>query len=129
MYGTLLKSGLRVVSVAAVVRPKIAKRKAVQVPAVRGIAEGTEVGVVWRDNHRAAPVCEQPVELFHGAHHVCHMFDHMNRADLAEGAVGKRQRVSVEIRQHIRARIRIAVNADRARVFIDSAADVQHRKN
>src|SRR5450755_2248343 len=50
----LAEAGGRVVPVAAVVRAEVAERKTVEMPAVGWVAEGTEVGVVRRDNQQAA---------------------------------------------------------------------------
>src|SRR5437763_3017983 len=52
----------------------------------------------------------------------------MNRANFSKCAVAKRKRNAIEIRDHIRASIEITVDADRARILINAAADIENRK-
>src|SRR5439155_21128291 len=93
--------------------------------AVRGVAEGAEVGVVrGLDAHRTA-WARQAVELLHGADHVVHMLDHMDRKHAVEAVIAERIRGAVEIAQNVGAAGGIAVDADGARPLVDAAADVQ----
>jgi hypothetical protein len=52
------------------------------------------------------------------------MLYQVNGANLAKRRVGERQWEAIEIREDIRARVRVAVYADGARVFVDPAADI-----
>ena len=66
------------------------------------------------------------MELLHGADHIGNMLDHMDRAQLTEGAVAKWVGKTVQIAQHVGAGVRVAIQADGAGVFIDTAPDVQN---
>ena len=84
MHPSLTKSHGRVVAVPAMILPEIPERKAVQVPAVGGIAKGAEIGIVrCHDNHFAAG-SQQPVEFFHCAENVRDMFYDMDCPDFAK---------------------------------------------
>ena len=80
---------------------------------------------MWsRDVHRAAGA-QQPVKLFHCAHHVCYVLDNMHRANFIEAAVAKRIRKAIEIADYVRRRVRVPVNPDRTRILVYTAADVK----
>jgi hypothetical protein len=66
------------------------------------------------------------MKLLHGANHVGNVLDHVNRTQLGEGAVAKWVRKTVQVAQHIGAGVRVAIHADGAGVFVDSAADVEN---
>lgn len=68
---------------------------------------------------------QQPIELFHGADDVANMFDDMNGANFAERAITERERVVVEIGNHIGVGVRIAIKANGARVLINPASNIQ----
>lgn len=89
------------------------------------IAERAEIGVMRRDDYRAAPRREQPMELFHGANDVRDVFDDMNCADLAERVIGKWKREMIEIRDDVSTRIQVAIKADCTGTLIYSAADIE----
>ena len=56
---------------------------------------------MWRNDNGTATGCQQPVELFHGADDVSHVFDQVNRTNLSEHAVAEREREMIQIRDHI----------------------------
>ena len=93
-------------------------------PPVRRIAKRAEIRVVRRHDDNAPTWRKQPVELFHGPDHIGDMFDDVNGPNFAERAVIKREWKMVEIGNHIRLRIRVAIQADRTRIFVDAAANV-----
>lgn len=128
MSGNLTKARTGVISVSSVIFPEVAQRKAVQVPAVCGIAKRAEIGVVWSDNNGTPTGREQTMKLLHRSNHIGHMLDDMNRAYLAKGAVAKREWKLIQIGNHIRARMSIAINPDAAGIFVDPAADIENRK-
>jgi hypothetical protein len=107
---------------------KVTKREAVEMPAVGWVTERTEVCIVRRNDNHAALRREQAVELLHGADHVSDVFYDVDRTDFAEGAVRKGKRIMIEVRDNIRTRIRITIDANRTRIFVDPAANVEDRK-
>lgn len=90
------------------------------------VAEGAEIGVVWRHDDGKAARGQQAVDLLHGSNHVRNMLDYMNGPHLAKGAVGKRKRILIKVGDHIGASIRVAINANCPRVLVDAAADIQY---
>ena len=108
--------------------PEITERKTVQVPTVGGIAKGTEICVMWRKDNGTATGCQQPVELFHGADDVSHVFDQVNRTNLSEHAVAEREREMIQIRDHIGPGAWIPIQAYSAGLFIEPAADIENRQ-
>ena len=109
MGGSLAESRGRVVSKPAVIFTEVAKREAVEVPAVGWIAERTEISVVRRDDDRAAAGSKQAIELFHGADHVGHVLNDVDRAHFAERTVAEWKGEMIEIGDHIRLGGRIAI--------------------
>ena len=81
-----------------------------------------------RDDYGPASWCKQPVELFHCADDVRHVLDDMNGPHLAEGAITKWERILVQICNHVRTRVRIAVEANCAGILVDAAADIEDRE-
>jgi len=69
------------------------------------------------------------VELFHRANNVGDVLDDVDGAKLAERAIAEGKRKVVEIGNYIGAGVRVAVKTDRSWIFIDAAADVEHRKD
>lgn len=125
MDAFLTKSCTGVVAEPGIVRAEVPQREAVQVPAVRGIAERAEVGVVRRrDVHRSAGL-QQPVELFDGADHVGDMLDDVDRADVIEALIAERVREPVYIHDRVRRRARNPIDADRAGILVYPATDVE----
>src|SRR5450432_1580944 len=116
---------MRVISVAGIVLAEIAETETVEVPAMCGIAERAEIGVVGRHDRHCAARFYQPVELFHRLHDVRYVLDNMDGPQLIERLIAKGIRKSIEIGNHVRPRARVAVEADRARKFVDSTADVE----
>jgi len=105
---------------------KVAQGETVQVPLVSRIAEGTEVGVMGRDDEHATAGLKQPVELFHRSNDIRHVFDDVNSTDLAKGGVLKRKRKVVEIGDYVGISITVAINPNCAGIFLDSTAYVKH---
>jgi hypothetical protein len=95
---------------------------------VRGIAERTEICVVWRDDDGASAGREQPMELFDGANDVGDMFNDVDGSDFLNGLIAQRPWEAVEIGDHIGAGVCVAIQANGARIFINAAADVENRK-
>src|ERR1700761_897627 len=77
----------------------------------------------------AAAWSQQPVELLHRPDHVSHMLDDVGCPDLPARAIAERKWKSVEVSEHIRARIRVPVKANGARVLVDPASDIECRKD
>src|SRR5450432_95759 len=98
-------------------------------PAVGGVAERAEIGIVRRLNAHAAAGSHEPMKLLHSADHVGDMLDDMDGSELVEGVVGKRVGDVVEIAENVGAGGGIAVYADRSRILIDAAADVERSHN
>src|SRR5579872_4025577 len=115
----------RVVAEAAVILAEVAERKTVQMPAVGGIAERTEVGVVRCHQKHAPRWRGHAMKFLHGGDHVRDMLDDMDGAHARERIVAKRIRKAVEIADDVGAAARIPVDADGAGIFVDAAADVQ----
>lgn len=105
---------------------EIAERKAIQVPAVGGIAKRAEVGVVRRNDDDPAARDEQPVELFDGAYHISYVFNHVGGADLAEGAVAERKWEMIQVRDDVGPGMRVAIQAYGAGVLVEAAADIEN---
>ncbi|SRR5689334_2919700 len=95
-------------------------------PAVGGIAERTEVGVVRRDDERLAAGTQQAVEFLHGLDYVGDMLDHMNGLQFIEDRVAERVGKTVEVAEHIGTGGRVAVDANGPWEFVDAAADVEY---
>jgi len=92
---------------------------------VRGIAERTVVRIVRGYDPNHPPVLHQTVELLHRADYIVHMLDDVNRAEMIERSVGERIRESIQIADYVRGARRIRIDADRTRIFADTATDVQ----
>ena len=107
---------------------EIAERKAIQVPAVGGIAERAEICIVGRNDNGAAARGEQPMEFLDCPYNVRHMLDHVRGADLAEGAVTKGEREMIEAGDNVGPGIRTVVETNSARVLIEPAPDVENWK-
>jgi len=90
-----------------------------------GVAEGTEVGVVGGSEEDAAAGPGQAMKLLHGADHILHVFNHVDSADLSEGAVAKGVRKAVEVGEDVGAAGGIAVETDGAGELVDAAPDVK----
>ncbi len=67
------------------------------------------------------------MKLLHGADDVGDVLDDMDGAEGVEGVVAEGIREMVEVAQHVGAAARIAVDADSAGIFVDTAADVERR--
>ncbi len=94
-----------------------------------GIAKGTEVGVMRGDDDRAAAGREHAVDLFDRADDVQDVFNDVNRAHFTEGVVGERPREAIDVCDQVSARVDIAIDANRAGIFVDTASDVEDGKS
>src|ERR1700722_15531961 len=115
-----------VIAKPAMVLAKITKREAVQVPAMRGVAERAEVGVMRRRDKKPAAGLQHPMKFLHGPDDVGHVLDDVDSAQLAERAVAKRVWKTIQVAKHVGAGIRVAIHANGSRVFVNSAADVEN---
>src|SRR5215469_12298892 len=79
-----------------------------------------------RFDPQAAAGLNQTVKLLHGADHVGQVFDHVDGAHTPEGVVRERVGEAVEIADDVGGAGRIAVDADRAGIFFNAAADVEN---
>src|SRR5579863_3927794 len=93
---------------------------------MRGIAKGAEIGIVWRHDVHFAALAHQAMKLFHGADDVRYMLDDVNGLQRVKGTVAKRVGKAVELTQNIGPAGRVAIDADRARLLVDPAADVEN---
>ena len=105
---------------------EIAERETVQVPTMSGIAKRTEIRVMRRNNEHLAAGSRKAVKLLHRANHVGDMLDDVNRPDFVERIVAERIGKMIEFAQNIRLDARNAIDSDRAWIFVDAAADVEH---
>ncbi len=64
------------------------------------------------------------MELFHQADDVSNVLNDVNGPHFAERIVAKRKRDMVEVGDHIGGGVRISIQADRAGIFLDAAADI-----
>lgn len=77
-----------------------------------------------RHDNRVSARCKQTMNFFHGAHDVSDVLDHMDSAHFAKRAITERKREAIQIRDDIGARVGISIYPDRARIFVEAAADV-----
>ena len=77
------------------------------------------------DDEGSAAGREQPVQFLHRADHIGDVLNDVDGANLAERAIGKWPGKTVEIGNHVGARVGVPVDADGARMLVDAAADVQ----
>lgn len=123
-----MESRVGVVAEAAVGRAEIAKRKAIQVRAMCGIAKRAEICVMRGDDDDAGGRRGETVKLFDGANDVREVLDDVNGTNLAEAAVAKGIWKAIEIRDDIGIRVRVAIKTDSAGIFIQPAADIENRQ-
>jgi hypothetical protein len=95
---------------------------------VSRITKRAEIGVVRSHDHHPAARGHDTVELFHRADYICYMFDQMDGADFAEGIVTEGKGDLVQICDHVRARIRVTVYPDSARIFVEPTTYVKDRQ-
>jgi hypothetical protein len=111
-----------------VVLAEIAKRKAIQVPAVSGIAKRAEISVVGRNDNDATSRCEQAVKLFNRADYVGYVFDHVCGSDLTECTIAEWEREVIQVCDNIRPSMRVPIQAYSARLFIEPAPHIENWK-
>src|SRR5580704_3473305 len=112
VHSEFTKARGRIIIVAAVIGPEIAEREAVEMPAMRGIAERAEVGVMRSDDEDAAGRRDDAVKLLHGADDIGYMLDDMHGAKRCERVVAERVRETVEVADDVGPAARIAIDAD-----------------
>ena len=105
---------------------EVAEGEAIQVPAVGGVAERTEIGVMRSDNHHAAARTAETVKLLHGADDIGYVFNDVDRANLVERAVPKRVREPVQVTKDIGAGGGIPVDPEGTGILVDPAANVEN---
>jgi hypothetical protein len=111
-----------------VVFAEIAQRKAVEVPPVGRITKRAEIGIVRSHDYHPAARGNDAVELLHRADYIRYMLDQMDGADFAEGIVPEGQGDLVQICDHVRARVRVTVYPDSARIFVEPTTYVKDRQ-
>src|ERR1035437_6721035 len=104
---------------------EVAEAETVQVALVSGVAERAEIGVVRGLQAHGAAGPHQAVELLHCAHDVADVFDHVDRRQPVERAVGERIGKAVDAQQDFGAAGGIAVDSDGSGLLVNSAADVE----
>lgn len=77
------------------------------------------------DEHATAGL-EQPVEFLDGPDNIRYVFDEMDCADLTEGTVPEREREVVEVGDDISIGVRVPIDPDCARIFVDPAAYIEY---
>src|SRR5277367_4520798 len=65
------------------------------------------------------------MEFLHGGDHVGHVLDHVDGAQLVERVIAERIGKAIEVDKNVGAGARVAIDSDRTRVLVDSAADVE----
>ena len=108
------------------IRSEIAKRIAIEMPAMGGIAEGTKICVMRSDDQQPAMRYGDAVELFHSPDHIRNVLDHMDGPYGIEAIATEWIRETIQVADHIRLRSGIAINPDRTRIFLDSTANVEN---
>jgi hypothetical protein len=109
-----------------VIATEIAERKAIQVPAMGGIAKGAEISVMWRNDDDPTARCEYAMELFYSADHISYVFDDVDGADLAEGAVAERKWEMIQVRDDVGPGMWASIQAYGAGVLVEPAADIEN---
>ena len=125
MNAFLTKPRARVVAETRVVRTEIPKRKAVQMPAVRRIAEGAEIRVMRSRNIHGPARTEQPVKLLDGTDHIGYMLYDVHGADVIETRLPKRVRKTVDVDNDVGCGAFDSVDAYRSGILVDPAADIE----
>lgn len=95
-------------------------------PAMGGVAERAEIGIVGRLDPDESAGPHQAVKFLHGADHVGQVLDDVNGPQLIEGAVGEGVGGMVEVAENVGAAVGVPIDANGARVLIDSAANIKH---
>src|SRR6185437_2079621 len=104
-----------------VIFSEIAKAEAIQVVAVRGIAEGAEVGVVRGFEAHGSSGANQAVKLLHGANHIVNVLDHVDGCKAIEGTIGERIGKAVEVGNHVGAAGGIPVEPNGSWLLVNPA--------
>ena len=93
---------------------------------VRGVAEGAEIGIVRRFDAHAATCADESMKFFHRTNDIAQVFNHVNRAELVEGAIGKRIGKPIQIADHIGGSRAIDIDSDCAGILFHAAADIEN---
>ena len=104
---------------------EIAKREAVEMPAMRGIAKRAEIRVVRSYDQESARCGRHPVKFLHRANDVGQMFDDMHYTNVVESVVAKRIRKAIKVADDVGTAGKVAIDANGPRVFVDTAPDVE----
>src|SRR5277367_867964 len=107
---------------------KVEERIGVQVPAMSGIPEGAEIGVMRSGDENGAPGFGDAVEFFHGGDDVRDVFDDVFGAELVEGIVAEGQAAVVQMAENIGGGGWIHIEADGAGIFCWTAAYVENAR-
>jgi len=94
-------------------------------PAMGGIAERTEIGVMRRGDEDRSTSARDAVEFLHGGDNVGDVFDDVNGADFVKYAFAKGKRAAVNVAEDVGRGAGILVNANGAGRFNDTAADIK----
>ena len=90
------------------------------------VAERAEVRVMGCGDEDAAARGQQAVEFFHGPDDIGNMLDDVDGAHLPKRIVAEGEREMVQVADDVGFGVGVAVEPDRTRVFVDSAADVEN---
>lgn len=101
MRGNLTEASLRIIAEAAVVLAEVPQRKAIQMPAMRGIAKRAEIGVMGRHDDQTPAGSQQAMKIFHSPHDAHDVLDDVCAANFRKGAVGEGQGRLVDIRDDV----------------------------
>ncbi len=114
-----------VVAKASMILAEVPKTEAIQMMLVRGVTEGTVIGVMGSFDMDTPARPHQPVKLFHRFDDVGDMLNHVNGTKLVETVGFERIGKSVKIRQHIGAAGGIVVETNGAGIFIYAATNIK----
>ena len=106
---------------------EVAETEAVQMMLMRGVAERTVIGIVRRFYMHAPARTHKAMELFHGFDDIGDVFYDMDGAYRLEAMRRKWVGEVVQIGNHVGATCRIVIQPYRARIFVDSAANVKNQ--
>lgn len=106
---------------------EITQGEAIEVPAMSRVAKGAEIGVMWRHDDNAPAGHEKAMKLFQGPHYVHDMFYDVNGANLSKCGIAEWERKMIEIGDDVGVCVWVLIDADRAWIFVDSAAYIQNR--
>jgi hypothetical protein len=68
------------------------------------------------------------VEFFHQSDYIGDVLDDVNRPDFPERTIAQWEWKLIEIRDNVGARVRIAIETDRARILVNAAPNIEYRQ-